>query len=89
MGLHEAQRYRIREGISMNSKLTDTMDLAELYDESVRREREARQALQSLPSGSPERRHAWDEWSEAIVRTNRAWRQLSASRVASQSHASA
>jgi len=73
----------------MNSKQHHDNDLAELYAESVRHEREARQALQSLPPGSPERRHAWDAWSQAIVRTNRAWRQLSAGRVAVQSHADA
>ncbi len=73
----------------MISKQQHDKDLAELYDESVRHERDARQALQSLPPGSPERRRAWDAWSQAIVRTNRAWRQLSASRAAMQSHANA
>jgi hypothetical protein len=85
MGLHEAQH---DEGISMNSKHDDNPELSELYDESVRHERDARLALQSLSPGSPERRQAWDEWSQAIVRTNRAWRQLSVSRVA-QGHANA
>ena len=73
----------------MNSKQDENKDPTALYDESVRYERDARRALQSLPPGSPERRRAWDAWSQAIVRTNRAWRQLSASRVATKSHANA
>ena len=69
----------------------DNRDLARLYDESVRQEREAWQALHSHPPGTPEREHAWDAWSQAIVRTNRAWRQFSASRIArpGQRHANA
>ena len=74
----------------MDSKQHDiSTELAELYDESVKYEREARQALQSLPPGSPERARAWQDWSKAIVSTNHAWRRLSASRAALPGHASA
>lgn len=73
----------------MNSKQHDNTDLADLYDESVKHEREARQALQSLPPGSPDRARAWQDWSQAIVSTNHAWRRLSASRAASPGHANA
>ena len=62
-------------------KQHDPRDLAQAYDESVRLEREAWHALHSHPPGTPERGRAWDEWSQAIVRTNRAWRKLSSSRV--------
>jgi hypothetical protein len=86
MGLHEAQHF---EGLDMNSKQHDNVDLAALYDESVKHERRARQVLQSLPPGSPDRPRAWQDWSQAIVRTNRAWRQLSASRVTQPGHAHA
>ena len=58
-----------------------TDDLALVYAESVDREREAWHALHSHAPGTPERALAWHAWSEAIVRTNRAWRQLSASRI--------
>ena len=73
----------------MESKRNDKTDLAVVYDESVRKEREARQALQALPPGSPDRARAWQAWSQAIVKTNQAWRQLSASRVAPPRHANA
>ena len=59
----------------------DPRDLAAAYDESVRLEREAWQALHSHPPGTPERESAWDAWSRSIVRTNHAWRKLSASRI--------
>ena len=58
-----------------------TDDFEALYAESVDREREAWHALHSHAPGTPERARAWDAWSEAIVRTNRAWRKLSASRI--------
>lgn len=59
----------------------DNKDFARQYDESVRQEREARQALHSHPPGTPERERAWDAWSQAIAHTNKAWRRFSASRI--------
>lgn len=52
------------------------------YARSVEQEREAWRAMHSLPPGTPQRARAWDAWSEAIGRTNRAWRQVSARRAA-------
>jgi hypothetical protein len=63
---------------------TQTHDpLAEAYAESVDHERSAWQELQSHAPGSAERINAWKTWSEAISRTNDAWRRLSARRFAS------
>lgn len=59
----------------------DNHDLGRLYDESVSHEREAWQALHTNMPGSAGRARAWDEWSQAIVRTNRAWRRYSTSRI--------
>jgi hypothetical protein len=59
----------------------DTDGLAAAYAASVEHEREAWQALHALPPGSPQRSAAWDEWSAAIVATNRAWRRLNTSRI--------
>ena len=59
----------------------DTDDLAAAYAASVEHERAAWHALHAHAPGTPERARAWDAWSEAIVRTNRAWRQLSARRI--------
>lgn len=52
-----------------------------VYTESVEREREAWQTLQSFPPGSIGRARAWEAWSHAIMLTNHAWRQLSADRA--------
>lgn len=59
-----------------------------LYDDSVEREREAWETLQTFPPGSIGRARAWEDWSRAITITNHAWRQLSAGRAA-RPHASA
>jgi hypothetical protein len=57
-------------------------ELTTAYTASVERERVAWQALQSHAPGSVERAKAWDAWSEAIMRTNDAWRKLNARRFA-------
>jgi hypothetical protein len=54
--------------------------LAKAYTESVDRERAAWQELHAHAPGTPERIGAWKSWSEAISRTNDAWRRLSARR---------
>jgi hypothetical protein len=54
---------------------------AALYAESVERERQAWNALQSFPPGSIGRSRAWEDWSRAIMLTNQAWRRLSADRA--------
>ena len=56
-----------------------TSDLAALYSASVDQEREAWHALHAHAPGTPERARAWETWSQAIVRTNHAWRRLNAS----------
>jgi hypothetical protein len=50
-------------------------ELESLYEESVQRERDAWNALQSHPPGSIGRARAWEDWSRAIKLTNHAWRQ--------------
>jgi hypothetical protein len=59
----------------------DSDQLAGIYAESIEREREAWQALQSFPPGSIGRARAWEAWSRAIMLTNHAWRRLSADRL--------
>ena len=61
-------------------------DLAAAYAASVDREREAWQALHAQAPGTPGRAKAWEAWSEAISRTNHAWRELSAGRVGGLAH---
>jgi ferric-dicitrate binding protein FerR (iron transport regulator) len=46
------------------------------YTQAVESERTAWQELQSQPLGSARRAQAWSRWSEAISRTNAAWRRL-------------
>lgn len=69
----------------MNTR-DDTELLEAIYAESVDREREAWAALHSLAPGTPQRASAWDAWSQAIMRTNQAWRKLSAARVGHAVH---
>jgi len=58
--------------------MTDsTQNLAARYVDAIQFERKAWKALQSKPPGTRDRAEAWAVWSEAISRTNRAWRQLS------------
>jgi hypothetical protein len=47
------------------------------YADAIELERTAWHALQAHPPGSQRRTEAWAAWSEAISRTNRAWRELS------------
>jgi hypothetical protein len=65
----------------MDSGHDDSM-LAAVYAESVEREREAWETLQSFPPGSIGRSRAWEDWSRAIMLTNRAWRHLNTGRIA-------
>jgi hypothetical protein len=74
MGLQETNN-------PMDNEHNDTASQA-LYAESVARERQAWQALQSFPPGSIGRSRAWEDWSRAIMLTNQAWRRLSADRLA-------
>jgi len=69
----------------METQHHNDRELAALYTESVEREREAWQALQARPPGTPERARAWEAWSAAIMQTNEAWRRLSARRFADPS----
>ena len=50
------------------------------YAEAIRQEKDALHALhagQAQHPGTADNTRAWQEWSEAITRTNRAWRELS------------
>ena len=53
-----------------------TKDLAARYDDAVEFESAAWQALHIHEPGSAARTEAWATWTEAISRTNRAWREL-------------
>jgi hypothetical protein len=75
MGLQETRN-------SMDNE-HDVTDLSRQYDESVELERAAWHELHSHPPGSAGRDRAWSAWSDAIMRTNRAWRRLSAIRLSS------
>ena len=58
--------------------MTDaTQNLAAHYAEAIEMEKFAWHALQAHAPGSSDRAQAWATWSEAISRTNKAWRQLS------------
>lgn len=54
-----------------------TQNLAAVYADAIQLEKIAWKALQAQPPDSRDRAEAWATWSEAISRTNRAWRQLS------------
>ncbi|MDP3759611.1 MAG: hypothetical protein Q8R01_03705 [Ramlibacter sp.] len=47
------------------------------YAQALEHERAALHALQALRPGSDGSARAWQDWSEAIHRTNEAWRELS------------
>jgi hypothetical protein len=71
----------------MDALHTPEDPLVAAYAESVELEKSAWQELHSHPPGSPERMSAWRAWSEAISRTNDAWRRLSARRFATPGRA--
>ena len=74
----------------MKTQYDDDKDrLSAQYSESVERERDAWQALQAHPPGTPERARAWDAWTEAIVQTNHAWRRLNVLRFGDPSRRAA
>jgi hypothetical protein len=56
----------------------ESTNLAVEYDEAVAHERDAWHALHACAAGSEARARAWTEWTDAITRTNSAWRKLSA-----------
>jgi hypothetical protein len=58
----------------MNLQQQQATDSA--YAQAVENERAAWHDLQAEPPGSSRRAQAWARWSEAISRTNAAWRQL-------------
>lgn len=58
--------------------MTDAIqNLAARYAQAIELEKSAWHALQAQAPGSCARAKAWAAWSEAISRTNTAWRQLS------------
>jgi hypothetical protein len=67
--------------------MTDsTQTPAALYANAIALEKVAWQALQAQAPGSG-REQAWAKWSEAIARTNRAWRQLGFEEISAGCHA--
>jgi ferric-dicitrate binding protein FerR (iron transport regulator) len=67
----------------MDSHMKDEQDSE--YLQAVDDERTAWHELQAQPAGSAQRADAWARWSDAISRTNAAWRRLSGARRSSQS----
>lgn len=63
-----------------------TSSLEALYTEAIRQEREALDALQAQDPGTEGSARAWQAWSEAISRTNLAWRELSSYTLARSPH---
>ncbi len=53
-----------------------TEELEAQYAQAVDLESAAQHALQAQAPGTEAHGRAWQEWSAAITRTNRAWRQL-------------
>ena len=53
------------------------LSLEAQYAEALQHERAALHALQAHESGTEDNGGAWQDWSEAISRTNEAWRELS------------
>ena len=53
------------------------LSLEALYAQALQHERAALHALQAHESGTDDNGRAWQDWSEAITRTNEAWRELS------------
>jgi hypothetical protein len=60
-----------------------THNVAAHYADAIEREKSAWHALQAHAPGSRDRAQAWAAWSEAISRTNKAWRQLSSETLSS------
>lgn len=54
-----------------------TLSLEAVYAEALSLEREALHRLQAQEPGTDASSRAWQAWSEAIRRTNRAWCELS------------
>jgi hypothetical protein len=68
--------------------MTDsTQDFETCYEDAVRLEKAAWQALQALDRGSSERAEARTQWAEAISRTNQAWRRLTSQAVSQRRQA--
>ena len=56
------------------------------YVQALQHERTALHALQVVGRGSDGNARAWQDWSEAINRTNEAWRELSSHALGKQPH---
>jgi hypothetical protein len=57
------------------------------YADALQHERAALHALRGHGTGTDANARAWQEWSEAITRTNHAWRELSCHALARHPHA--
>jgi hypothetical protein len=79
MGIPNAQYFRTdtqrKDRNAMNEEQTSSLEAQ--YAEAIRLERDALHALQEQLPGTTGNARAWLDWSEAITRTNRAWRELS------------
>lgn len=63
-----------------------TQSLEAQYAEALQHEKAALHALQAHDAGTDGNAHAWQEWSEAISRTNQAWRELSSHSLGRHPH---
>jgi hypothetical protein len=79
MGSFSAHYFRTdkqrKETDAMNEEQTPRLEAQ--YAEAIRLERDALHTLQAQRPGTTGNARAWQDWSEAIARTNRAWRELS------------
>ena len=66
----------------MNEDKPTPTDPSRAYELAIELERDAWHALRTHEPGSEARERAWNEWTRAIGRTNRAWRALSTRRLA-------
>lgn len=87
MSWYGAQYPAGKHNNSGEKQMTDaTQDLAAHYADAIEFERTAWHALQAYAPGSRDRAQAWATWSEAISRTNHAWRQLSCHTLSKPRH---
>ena len=66
----------------MISHMQENLDAQ--YAQAVEDEGAAWHSLQAQPPGSAHRAQAWARWSEAISKTNAAWRRLGGAQHSSQ-----
>lgn len=64
----------------------NTRSLESHYATALQQEKAALQALQGHEPGTDGSTRAWQAWSEAITRTNAAWRELNSHTLSHHTH---